>query len=106
MLNRLGFAVARWLEKLRFCDKSQVKRRFCTQCVRAEVVKIIPNAIRKSYNFACLEESDESHFLWQAQHIVDVKVEKGDFAAQVQGFVKVRRLHRSHIGNCSFRVVL
>ena len=24
----LGFAVARWLEKLRFCDKSQVKRRF------------------------------------------------------------------------------
>ena len=31
VLNRavtLGFAVARWLEKLRFCDKSQVKRRF------------------------------------------------------------------------------
>ena len=29
VLNRavtLGFAVARWLEKLRFCDKSQVKR--------------------------------------------------------------------------------
>ena len=31
VLNRavtLGFAVARWLEKLRFCDNSQVKRRF------------------------------------------------------------------------------
>ena len=26
-------------------------------------------------------------------------------AAQAQGFVKVRRLRRSHIGNCSFRVV-
>ena len=38
------------------------------------MVKIIPNA-RKSYNFACLEESDESHFSWQAQHIVDLKVE-------------------------------
>ena len=79
MLNRavpLGFAVARWLEKLRFCDTSQVKRRFCSQCVRAEVVKIIPNA-RKSYSFACLEESDESHFSWQAQHIVDLKIETG-----------------------------
>ena len=31
VLNRavpLGFAVARWVEKLRFCDKSQAKRRF------------------------------------------------------------------------------
>ena len=31
VLNRavtLGFAAARWLEKLRFCDKAQVKRRF------------------------------------------------------------------------------
>ena len=47
VLNRavtLGFAVARWLEKLRFCDKSQVKRRFWRKCVRVEVVKIIPNA--------------------------------------------------------------
>ena len=107
VLNRavpLGFAVARWFEKLRFCDKSQVKRRFCSQCVRAEVVKIIPNA-RKSYNFACLEESDETHFSWQAPHIVDLKIEKGDFAAQAQGFVKVRRLRRSYIGICSFRVV-
>ena len=79
MLNRavpFGFAVARWFEKLRFCDKSRVKRRFCSQCVRAEVVKIISNA-RKSYNFACLEESDETHFSWQAQHIVDLKIEKG-----------------------------
>ena len=50
VLNRavpLGFAVARWLEKLCFCDKSQVKRRFCSQCVRAEVVKIISNARKK-----------------------------------------------------------
>ena len=68
------------------------------------MVKIIPNA-RKSCNFGCLVKSDESHFSWQAQHIVDLKVEKGDFAAQAQGFVKVRRLRRSHIGNCSFRVV-
>ena len=100
----MGFAVARGLEKLRFCDKSQVKRRFCRMCVRVEVVKIIPNA-RKTYNFGCLEESDESHFSWQAQHIVDLKVEKGDFAAQAQGFVKVRRLRRSSIGICTFRVV-
>ena len=31
VLNRavpLEFAIARWLEKLRLCDKSQVKRRF------------------------------------------------------------------------------
>ena len=109
MLSRavpLGFAVARWLEKLCFCDKSQVNIDFeeSVRDVRAEVVKIIPNA-RKSYNFACLEESDESHFSWQAQHIVDVKVEKGDFAAQAQGFVKVTRLRRSYIGICSFRVV-
>ena len=68
------------------------------------MVKIIPNA-RKSYTFGCLEESDESYFSWQAQHIVDLKIEKGDFAAQAQGFVKVRRLHRSYIGNCSFRVM-
>ena len=27
------------------------------------------------------------------------------FAAQAQGFVKVTRLRRSHIGICSFRVV-
>ena len=103
MFNRavpLGFAVARF-EKLRFCDKSRVKRRFCSQCVRAEVVKIMSNA-RKSYNFACLEESDETHFSWQAQHIVDLKI---DFAAQAQGFMKVRRLRRSYIGICSFRVV-
>ena len=72
--------------------------------MRVEVVKIIRNA-RKSYNFACLEESDQSHFSWQAQHIVDLKIEKGDFAAQAQGFVKVRRLRRSYIGICSFRVV-
>ena len=106
VLNRavpLGFAVARWLEKLRFCEGSQVKRRFCRMCVRVAVVKIIRNA-RKSYNFACLEESDKSHFSWQAQHIVDLKVEKGDFAAQAQGFVKVTRLRRSYIGICSFRV--
>ena len=69
-----------------------------------EQVRIISNA-RKSYNFACLEESDETHFSWQAQHIVDLKIEKGDFAAQPQGFVKVRRLRRSYIGICSFRVV-
>ena len=70
------------------------------------MAKIIPNA-RKSYSFACLEESDESHFSWQAQHIVDLKIEKGDFAAQAQGFVKVkvRRLRRRYIGICSFRVV-
>ena len=107
MLNRavtLGFAVARWLEKLRFCDKSQVKRRFCRKCVRVEVVKIIPNA-RKSYNSGCLEENDENHFSWQAQHIVDLKVKKADFAAQAQGFVKVTRLRRSSIRICSFRVV-
>ena len=107
MLNRavpLRFAVARWVEKLRFCDKSQVKRRFLRKGVRVEVVKIIPNA-RQSYNFGCLEESEESHFLWQAQHIVDLKVEKGDFAAQAQGFMKLTRLRRSHIGTCSFRVV-
>ena len=72
--------------------------------MRVEVVKIIPNA-RKSYNFGCLEESDESHFSWQAQHIVDLKVEKGDFAAQAQGFVKVTRLRLTYIGICSFRVV-
>ena len=66
-------------------------------CVRVEVVKIIPNA-RKNYNFACLEESDKSHFSWQAQHIVVLKVEKGDFAAQAQGFVKVTRLRRTYIG--------
>ena len=60
---------------------------------------------RKSYSFACLEESDESHFSRQAQHIVDLKIEKGDFAAQAQGFVKVRRLRRSYIWICSFRVV-
>ena len=108
MLNcavTLGFAVARWLEKLRLCDKSQVQRRFWRKCVRVEVVKIIPNA-RKSYNFGCLGESDESHFSWQAQHIVDLKVEKGDFAAQAQGFVNVTRLRLSYIGICSFRVVL
>ena len=87
----LGFAVARRLEKLRLYDKSKVKRRFCRKCVRVEVVKIIPNA-RKSYNFGCLVESEESHFSWQAQHIVDLKVEKGDFAAQAQGFVKVTGL--------------
>ena len=69
-----------------------------------EVVKIIPNA-RKSYNFGCVEESDESHFSWQAQHVVDLKVEKCDFAAQAQGFVKVTRLRRSDFGICSFRVV-
>ena len=68
------------------------------------MVKIIPNA-RKSYNFGCLEESDESHFSWQAQHIVDLKVEKADFTAQAQGFVKVTRLRRSSIRICSFRVV-
>ena len=72
------------------------------------MVKIIPNA-RKSYNFGCnfgcLEESDESHFSWQAQHIVDLKVENSDFAAQGQGFVKVTRLRRSYIGICSFRAV-
>ena len=72
--------------------------------MRVEVVKIIPNA-RKSYNFGCFEESDESHFSWQAQHIVDLKVEKGDFTAQAQGFVKVTRLRRTYIGICSFRVV-
>ena len=64
---------------------------------RVQVVEIIPNA-RKSYHFRCLEESDEKHFSWQAQHIVDLKVEKGDFAAQAQGFVKVTRLRRSYIG--------
>ena len=108
VLNRavtLGFAVARWLEKLRFCDTSQVKRRFWRMCVRVEMVKIIPNA-RKSYNFGCLEESDENHFSWQAQCILDLKVEKGDFAAQAQGFVKVTRLRRSYIEICSFRVVI
>ena len=68
------------------------------------MVKIIPNT-RKTYNFGCLEESDESHFSWQAQHIVDLKVETGDLAAQAQGFVKVRRLRRSYIRICSFRVV-
>ena len=50
VLNRavtLGFAVARWFEKLRFCDKSKVKRRFWRMFMRVEVVKIIPNA-RKS----------------------------------------------------------
>ena len=66
------------------------------------MVKIIPNP-RESYNFGCLEESDESHFSWQAQHIVDLKVEKGDFAAQAQGFVKVTRLRRSYIGICRFQ---
>ena len=69
-----------------------------------ELVKIIPNA-RTSYNFGCLEESDGSHFSWQAQHIVDLKVEKCDFAAQAQGFVKVTRLRRSRIRIYSFRVV-
>ena len=107
VLNRsatLGFAVARWLEKLCFCDNSQVKRRFWRMCVKVEVVKTILNA-RKSYNFGCLEESDESHFSWQAQCILDLKVGKGDFAAQAQGFVKVTRLRRSYIGICNFRVV-
>ena len=64
-----------------------------------EAVEIIPNA-RKSNNFGCLEESDEKHFSWQAQRIVDLKIEKGDFAAQAQGFVQVRCLRRSY----SFRV--
>ena len=108
VLNRavpLGFAVARWLEKLCFCDMSQVKPRFCSQCVRAEVVKVISNA-RKNYNFGCLEESEESPFSWQAQRIVDLKVVKGDFAAQAQGFMKVTGLRRTYIGICSFRVVL
>ena len=59
--------------------------------MRVEMVEIIPNA-RKSYKLGCLEESDESHFSWQAQHIVDLKVEKGDFAAQAPGFVKVTQL--------------
>ena len=63
------------------------------------MVKIIPNA-RKSYNFGCFEESEDNHFVWQAQHTVDLKVAKGDFAAQAQGFVKVTRLHRSDIGIC------
>ena len=66
-----------------------------------ERVQIIPNA-RESHNFLCLEESDEKPFSRQAQHIVDLKVEKGDFAAQ-QGFVKVTGLRRSYIGICSFR---
>ena len=65
------------------------------------MVKIIPNA-KKSYSFGCLEESDKSHFSWPAQHIVDLKVEKRDFAAQAQGFVKVTR---SYIGIWSFRVM-
>ena len=36
-------------------------------------------------------------FSWQAQHIVDLKVETGDFAAQAQGFVKVTRLRQSRV---------
>ena len=36
---------------------------------------------------------------------MDVKVEKSDFAAQAQGFVKVTRLCGNYIGNCSFRVM-
>ena len=56
--------------------------------MRVEIVKIIPNA-RTSYNFGCLEESDEKHFSWQAQRIVDLKVGKDNFAVQAQGFVKV-----------------
>ena len=43
----LGFAVARLLQKLRFCDKSQVKRRFWRRCVRVEMDKIIPNTQEK-----------------------------------------------------------
>ena len=70
---------------------------------QVSIVKIIPNA-GKSYNSGCFKESDEKHFSWQAQHIVDLKVEKGDFAAQAQGFVKVTRLRRSYIGIVSFRV--
>ena len=69
------------------------------------MVKIIPNA-RKSFNFGCLAESDESHLSWQVQHIVDLKVGKGDFASQAQGVVKVRHLRRSYIRICNFRVVL
>ena len=80
VLNRavtLGFAVARWLEKFRFCDRSQVRRGFWRKRVRVEMAKIIPSA-RTSYNFGCFEESDEKHFSWQVLHIVDLKVEKGD----------------------------
>ena len=61
--------------------------------------------MRVEVNFGCLQESDESHFSWQAQHIVDLKAENSDFTAQAQGFVKVRRLRRSYIGICFFRVV-
>ena len=68
------------------------------------MVKIIPNA-RKSYNFGCLGESEVSHFSRQAQHTVDLKVARGDFAAQAQGFVKMKRLRRSYIRICSFRAV-
>ena len=74
------------------------------------MVKIIPNA-RKTYNFGCLEESDDKRFSGQAEHIVDLKVEKGDFAAQAQGFVKeVTRLCRSDIigfsvSECCFKGV-
>ena len=55
VLNRavtlgFAFAVARLLRKLRFCDKSQVKRRFWRKRERVEIVKIIPNA-RRSFNF-------------------------------------------------------
>ena len=78
---RLGFVVVRWLEKLHFCDKFQVKRRFCSQCMKGEVIKIILNT-RKNYNFAYLKEKDESYFSWQVSRIVNLKIEKGDFAAQ------------------------
>ena len=37
--------------------------------------------------------------------MVDLKVEKADFAAQAQVFVRVTGLRRSSIGICSFRVV-
>ena len=51
-----------------------------------------------------LRKVTESIFPWQAQNFVDLKVEKGDFAAQAQGFVKMTRLRRSDIGILSFRV--
>ena len=57
--------------------------------MRVEVVKIIPNA-RKVTSLDVLGESEESHFSWQAQHIVDLTVEQGDFAAQAQGLVKIK----------------
>ena len=38
------------LRKHRFCDKSQVKRRFWKEYVRVGMIKIIPNA-RRRYNF-------------------------------------------------------